>query len=84
MAQRMDPVLIQKKVLIISCWKTAPCHLIPVKTLRLFVSTVGVKLLNHIRLFVTPWAVAGQVPLHGISQTSVLDWVAISVARGSS
>ena len=33
----------------------------------------------------TPWTVARQAPsVHGISQTRILEWVAISVFRGSS
>ena len=46
--------------------------------------------LSHVRLFSTPWTVAYQASpskgfsLHGIFQARVLEWVAISVSRGSS
>ena len=32
----------------------------------------------------TPWTVAHQVSVHGISQARILEWVAISSSRGSS
>ena len=44
-----------------------------------------VKLLSHVRLFVTP--VDCSLPsssIHGISQARILEWVAISFSRGSS
>ena len=37
---------------------------------------VKVKLLSRVRLFATPWTVAYQAPVHGISQAMVLEWVA--------
>ena len=49
-----------------------------------------VKLLSHVRLFVTLWTVAYQAPLsmgfsvHGILQARILEWVTISFSRGSS
>ena len=43
-----------------------------------------VKLLNYVRLFVTPWTVAYQALVHGIFQAKVLKWVATSFSRGSS
>ena len=33
---------------------------------------------------VTPWTVALQVPLHGILQARILEWVAMPSSRGSS
>ena len=39
--------------------------------------------LGLVRLFVTPWAVAGS-PVRGILQARILEWVAISYPRGSS
>ena len=45
---------------------------------------VKVKLLSRVRLFATPWTVAYQAPVHGISQAMVLEWIAISFSRGSS
>ena len=35
-------------------------------------------------LFATPWTVARQVPVHGILQARILEWVAIFFSRGSS
>ena len=32
----------------------------------------------------TPWTVAHQVPLHGILQARILEWVAISFSKGYS
>ena len=47
--------------------------LMPVK------SEKKVKLLSHVRLFVTPWTIACQALLSmGILQARILDWVAIS------
>ena len=44
-----------------------------------------VKLLGHVRLFVTPWTVAPLgSSIRGILQARVLEWVAISLSRGSS
>ena len=40
--------------------------------------------LSRVQLFVTPWIVAHQAPVHGILQARVLEWVAISFSRGSS
>ena len=34
--------------------------------------------------FVTPWTVACQSSVHGISQARILEWVAFSFSRGSS
>ena len=34
--------------------------------------------------FLILWTVAHQVPLHGISQARILEWVAIPLSRGSS
>ena len=34
--------------------------------------------------FATPWTMAHQAPVHGISQARILEWVAISFFRGSS
>ena len=43
------------------------------------------QLLSHVWLFVTPWTVAmGFHPVHGIFQTRILEWVAISSSRDSS
>ena len=36
----------------------------------------SVKLLSHVRLFVTPWAVAYQAAVHGILWARILEWVA--------
>ena len=42
-------------------------------------------LLEDIRLFATPWAVACQAPLSmGILQEKILEWVALPSSRGSS
>ena len=44
-----------------------------------------VKSLSHVQLFVTPWTVAYQAPpFHGILQTRILEWVAISFSKASS
>ena len=41
--------------------------------------------LSCVRLFLTPWAVAGQAPLStGILQARILEWVAVPSSRGSS
>ena len=45
------------------------------------------KLLSHVQLFATPWAVGPQAPqatVRGVFQARVLEWVAISFSRGSS
>ena len=44
------------------------------------------KLLSHcVQLFATPWTADCQAPgVHGILQTKILEWVAISFSRGSS
>ena len=40
---------------------------------------------SHFPLFVTPWAVAHQIPLSmGIFQAKILEWVAMPSSRGSS
>ena len=39
---------------------------------------------SHVRLFVTPWTVVLQAPVHGILQARILVWVAISSSRESS
>ena len=72
----MDPVLIQKKVLVIPCWKTAPCHLIPVKTLRLFVSTLVV-VKSYSTLCDSMDCSWPGSSVHGISQARIQEWVAI-------
>ena len=40
--------------------------------------------LSHLRLFVTPWTVTHQAPVHGILQARILEQVAFSFSRGSS
>ena len=40
--------------------------------------------ISHAWLFVTPWTVARQASLHGISQARILEWVTIPFSRGSS
>ena len=47
---------------------------------------VKVNSFSRVRLFVTPGTVAYHAPpsIHGISQASILEWVAISFSRGSS
>ena len=46
---------------------------------------VKVKSLSRVRLFVTQWTIAYQVPLsRGIFQARILKWVAISFSRRSS
>ena len=39
---------------------------------------------RHVWHFVTPWTIAPGFPLHGVSQSRILEWVAISFSRGSS
>ena len=41
-------------------------------------------MLSNVQLFVTPWTVACQAPIHGIFQARTLEWVAISYSRRSS
>ena len=41
-------------------------------------------MLIHVWLLATSWAVARQIPVHGIFQARVLEWAAISFSRGSS
>ena len=53
-------------------------------SVRCFQDTVGAQLLGDVWLFVTLWTVAFQVPLHGILQARILEWVAISSSRVSS
>ena len=48
------------------------------------VKCVCVCVLNHVQLFVMPWTVVRQTPLHEIFQATVLEWVGISFSRGSS
>ena len=40
--------------------------------------------LSHVLFFAIPWTVACQVPLHGIFQATVLEWVAIFFSKESS
>ena len=40
------------------------------------------KLLSGVRLFVTPWTVAGSA-VHGIFQARILEWAAISFSKRS-
>ena len=40
-------------------------------------------MVSHLWLFVTPWTVACQAHVHGIFQTRILEWAAISSSRGS-
>ena len=45
----------------------------------------SVQALSHVRLFVTPWAIACQAPLSmGILQARIVEWVAIPSSRESS
>ena len=44
-------------------------------------SIVNVKLLSHVRLFVTPWSVAYQAPPPMGFKARILEWVAISFSR---
>ena len=37
--------------------------------------------LSHVQVFVTPWTVAHQVPLYGIPQARILEWIAVSFSR---
>ena len=47
-------------------------------------SHVGAQSLSHVRLSATPWTAAHQAPLSmRISQTRILEWVAVSSSRGS-
>ena len=39
--------------------------------------------LSCVWLFVTPWTVAHQAPVHGIFQAKILAWVAVSSSKGS-
>ena len=44
-----------------------------------------VKSLSHVQLFATLWTVAHQASLSmGILQARILEWVTISISRGSS
>ena len=36
---------------------------------------------HRVQLFVTPWTVVHLAPVHGIIQTRILEWVAISSSR---
>ena len=46
---------------------------------------VSAQSLSHVRLFVTPSDCSPQGPsIHGISQSRILEWVAISFSRGFS
>ena len=36
---------------------------------------------SHIQLFATPWTIAHQAPLSGISQARILEWVAVSFSN---
>ena len=45
---------------------------------------VCVQLRSRVRLFLTPWTVACQIPVRGILQARTVEWVAISYSRGSS
>ena len=38
---------------------------------------------SHVQLFAAPWTVACQAPLHGIPQSRILEWVAISFSTAS-
>ena len=39
---------------------------------------------SHVQLFLTPWIVTCQAPLHGIFPATVLEWGAMPSSRGSS
>ena len=39
---------------------------------------------NRVQLFVIPWTVACQAPVHGFTQARILEWVAMPSSRGSS
>ena len=45
---------------------------------------VKVKSFSRVWLFVAPWVVACQAPVHGIFHARILEWFAISFSRGSS
>ena len=36
---------------------------------------------SPVQFFTTPWTVAHQAPVHGVSQARILEWVAISFSR---
>ena len=36
---------------------------------------------SRVQLFVTPWAVACQAPVHGILRARILEWVAMPFSR---
>ena len=36
---------------------------------------------NHVQFFAIPWTITRQAPVHGILQTRILEWVAISFSR---
>ena len=44
---------------------------------------VAVQSLSCVQLYATPQIITHQAPIHGISQTRLLEWVAISFYRGS-
>ena len=59
--------------------QTSPLFLIFVYSTKV---KVKVKSLSRVRLFVTPWTPGSSV--HGILQTRILEWVAISFSGESS
>ena len=48
------------------------------------ISEVKVKSLSPVLLLATPWTVTYQALVHGIFQTRIREWAAISFSRGSS
>ena len=53
-------------------------------TTKIWCSQKNSQSLRHVQLFATPWTVAHQAPVHGISQARILESLAISYSWGSS
>ena len=50
----------------------------------LWIQMVYAQLLSYVWLFVAPWTVDCQAPIHGIFQARILEWLAIFYSKGSS
>ena len=69
--EALPPALVPLRVF----WSRLKCHSFVLR----------VQSLSRVQLFVTQWTVARQAPLSvGIFQARILEWVAISLSRGSS
>ena len=71
--------------MVIAIENMKPCFVWITKLIFVQLSNCWIaQLLSHVQLFVTPWTVPPNSSVHGIFQARILEWVAISSARGPS